>query len=36
MNEFGDVVTVDMGLDWCLDIGRMYFDSCGWSACIWS
>ena len=27
INEFGDVVWVYM-LDWWVDIGRMYFDSC--------
>ena len=28
INEFGDVVWVYMLLDWWVDIGRMYFDSC--------
>ena len=28
-NASGDVVWVYMWLDWCLNIGRMYFDSCG-------
>ena len=31
-NESGDVVCVYVGLDLCLNIGRMYFDSCGWCA----
>ena len=34
-NEFEDVVWVYMGLDQCLNIGRMNSDSCGWCACIW-
>ena len=34
MKEFGDVVQIYMGLDWWLDIGRMYFDGCLFLVCM--